>query len=119
MSPPPPGDKQFVLIWHPARCLLYPEEAGLSGSFTRSCTKMDQSEHCSQRLLCRQGGAFLHNESYVDNVKGRRRAWRRQRHRQPDAHEDQPLIRRSGSVYVNGKPIVRTADQVWMNWKKP
>ena len=28
-------------------------------------------------------------------------------------------IRHSRDVYVNGKAIVRTADQVWMNWKKP
>ena len=28
-------------------------------------------------------------------------------------------IGKSSSVYVNGKPIVRTGDQMWMNWKPP
>lgn len=28
-------------------------------------------------------------------------------------------IDKSNNVYVNGKPIVRTADIMWMNWKKP
>jgi hypothetical protein len=62
--------------------------------------------------------AFLHNESYVDNVKG-----------------DEPgkgggvvsqvntkishSITHSVTVFANGQPVVRTADQVWMNWKKP
>jgi len=28
-------------------------------------------------------------------------------------------IGKSSSVFVNGKPIVRTGDSVWMNWKAP
>ena len=28
-------------------------------------------------------------------------------------------IGKSGSVFVNGKPIVRTGDSVWMNWNAP
>ena len=68
-------------------------------------------------LLSRQGGV-LHNESFVDNVKGDEPGKVKGR-REPDPHEDQPPIRHSRDVYVNGKAIVRTADQVWMNWKKP
>ena len=28
-------------------------------------------------------------------------------------------IDESPTVYVNGRQIVRTADMMWMNWKKP
>lgn len=79
---------------------------------------MDQSAQCSPNVFFSGKAAFLHNESFVDNVKG-----------------DEPgggkgivsethvgishSIDRSCSVYVNGQPIVRTGDRMWMNWKKP
>jgi len=80
--------------------------------------KMDQSKQCSPNVYFRGKAAYLHNESYVDNLKG-----------------DEPgtgkgvvsgthvkishNIDKSSTVYVNGQPIVRTGDQVWMNWEKP
>lgn len=79
---------------------------------------MDQSQQCSPNVYLQGKPVFMHNESYVDNV-----------------HGDEPgkgggivsqvntkvshSIDKSRNVYVNGKPIVRTADLVWMNWKKP
>lgn len=78
---------------------------------------MDQSLQCSPNVFLQGKPVYLHNESSVDNVKG-----------------DEPgkgggvvsqvntkishNIDHSKSVYVNGRQIVRTADKVWMNWKK-
>ena len=80
--------------------------------------KMDQSENCSPNVYFRGKAAFLHNESFVDNVKGdepgKGKGVVSQTHMKI-SHS----IRHSRDVYVNGKAIVRTADQVWMNWKKP
>lgn len=79
---------------------------------------MDKSGQCSPNVYFRGKPAFLHNESFVDEVTG-----------------DEPgigkgvvsgtnisishSIGKSASVYINGKPMVRTGDQVWMNYKKP
>ncbi|MEJ2403256.1 MAG: DUF4150 domain-containing protein [Candidatus Thiodiazotropha sp.] len=79
--------------------------------------KMGQSRNVSPNVFSNGKPVFLHDESYVDNVKG-----------------DEPgvkggivsgvnkkishSIEHSPTVYANGKPIVRTGDSVWMNWKK-
>ena len=79
---------------------------------------MDKCGQCSPNVFFRGKPAFLHNESFVDQVMG-----------------DEPgtgkgvvsgtnvnishSIGKSGSVYINGKPMVRTGDSMWMNYKKP
>lgn len=79
---------------------------------------MDQSQQCSPNVFLQGKAVYLHNESFVDNVQG-----------------DEPgsgkgvvsgthvqishNIGKSSNVFVNGKPIVRTGDAMWMNWKKP
>jgi hypothetical protein len=79
---------------------------------------MDKSGQCSPNVFFRGKAAFLHNESFVDFVSG-----------------DEPgtgkgvvsgtnmgishSIEKSASVFINGKPLVRTGDKVWMNTKKP
>ena len=107
-------DAQFILVSTlPDVCLTngYPVPYPITHA-------MDQSGHCSPNVFFRGKAAFLHNESYVDKATG-----------------DEPgsgkgvvsgtntgishSIGKSGSVYVNGKPLVRTGDTVWMNCQKP
>ena len=79
---------------------------------------MDQSAHCSPNVFFRGQPAYLHNESYVDKVKGDEAGGGKgivSRTHVEISHN----IDKSGSVFVNGKPIVRTGDMMWMNWKKP
>jgi uncharacterized Zn-binding protein involved in type VI secretion len=79
---------------------------------------MSTSKQCSKNVFFNDQPAFLHNESFVENAMG-----------------DQPGVKggvvtsvtgkvshsitMSPSVYINGKPIVRTGDQVWMNQRPP
>lgn len=80
--------------------------------------QLDQSQQCSPNVFLQGKPVYLHNESFVDNVKGD----------EPGAGKGvvsqthvkiSHNIDRSTNVYVNGRPIVRTADKMWMNWKKP
>jgi uncharacterized Zn-binding protein involved in type VI secretion len=79
---------------------------------------MDTSEQCSKNVFIDGKPVFLHGESFVDGC-----------------HGDEPGVKggvvtgvqgkvshsimKSPSVYVNGKQMVRTGDQVWMNQKPP
>lgn len=79
---------------------------------------MDTSKQCSTNVFINDKPTFLHGNSFVDRVKG-----------------DEPGTagsvvtgvnmkvshsqKYSESVYVNGKPMVRTGDMVHMNTKKP
>lgn len=80
--------------------------------------KMDQSEQCSKNVFVNDKPVFLHGLSFVDNVKG------------DEAGggggvvtgvntEVSHSIQKSATVYVNGRPVVRTGDKVHMNTKKP
>ena len=110
-------DAQFVLINLLPDVCLTPTKSGYPVPYVIT-HKMDQSEQCSPNVYFAGKAAFLHNESYVDNVKGDEPGEGKGIVSQTHVKISHS-IRRSGSVYVNGKPIVRTADQVWMNWKKP
>jgi ribosomal protein S28E/S33 len=79
--------------------------------------KFDQTKKPSKNVFFAGKPAYRHKVSFVDNVTG-----------------DQPgkgggvisqvnvkishNIDKSDTVFVNNKPIVRTGDTVWMNWKK-
>ena len=110
-------DAQFVLISILPDVCLTPTKSGYPVPYVIT-HKMDQSEQCSPNVFFRGKPAYLHNESYVDNVRGD----------EPGAGKGvvsqtnttiSHAIGKSGSVFVNGKPIVRTGDSVWMNWKAP
>ena len=80
--------------------------------------QMDQSEHCSPNVFINGEPAFLHGESYVDNVKGDMPGVAggiMSKVNQKVSHSDT----HSKTVYINGKPAVRTGDRVHMNTKKP
>ncbi len=79
---------------------------------------MATAQQCSRNVFFNGKAAYLHANSYVDNVTG-----------------DEPGVdggvvtgvnmkvshsqQHSPTVYINGKPMVRTADTVLMNTKKP
>jgi hypothetical protein len=79
---------------------------------------MDQSRQCSPNVFLEGKGAYLHEESYVDNVKGDEAGAGlgvvSNTHMQISRS-----IGNSPSVYVNGRKIVRTGDLMWMNRQKP
>ena len=109
-------DKRFKIVFITPDVCLTPGKSGYPIPYPITHT-MDQSEDCSPNVFLQGKPIFLHNQSLVDNVKG-----------------DEPgkgggvisqvnvkvshSIDHSKSVFVNGSKIVRTADQVWMNWKK-
>ncbi len=110
-------DAQFILVSLLPDVCLTPSKSGYPVPYAIT-HKMDQSEQCSPNVFFRGQPAFLHNESYVDNVRG------------DEAGAGKSLISgthvkishsidKSPSVHVNGRPIVRTGDLMWMNWAKP
>ncbi len=110
-------DKRFRLVSLLPDVCITPGKKGKPIPYPITHT-MDQSAQCSPNVFFRGHPAFLHNESYVDKVTG-----------------DEPgggkgviskthvrishSIDKSRSVFVNGKPIVRTGDMMWMNTKPP
>ena len=110
-------DAQFRLVSLAPDVCLTPGKQGVPVPYPITHA-MDQSQHCSPNVFFQGKPAYLHNESYVDKVMGD----------EPGAGKGvvsqthttiSHAIGKSGSVFVNGKPIVRTGDSVWMNWKAP
>ena len=110
-------DSQFVLICIAPDVCFTPKKPGYPIPYPIT-HKMDQSEQVSPNVYFKGKAAYLHNESFVDNVKGdelgKGKGIISQTHVKISHN-----IGKSGSVFVNGKAIVRTADMMWMNWKKP
>lgn len=110
-------DARFVLINLLPDVCLTPSKKGYPVPYAITHA-MDQSQQCSPNVFFRGKAAYLHNESYVDNVLGD----------EPggglgvvsDTHvQISHNIDKSATVYVNGRQIVRTGDKMWMNWRKP
>ena len=110
-------DAQFVLISIAPDVCFTPKKPGYPIPYPIT-HKMDQSEQVSPNVFFKGKAAYLHNESFVDNVKGdelgKGKGVISQTHVKISHN-----IGKSSSVFVNGKQIVRTADMMWMNWKKP
>jgi ribosomal protein S28E/S33 len=110
-------DSDFVIISMAPDVCMTPGKTGYPIPYPIT-HKFDQSERVSNSVFFRGKPAYLHNASYVDNVKG-----------------DMPgkgggvvsqvnvkishSIDKSSSVFVNNKHTVRTGDMMWMNGKKP
>ena len=110
-------DSQFML-----RCMLpdfcfTPKKPGYVIPYPIGHT-MDQSDQVSPNVFFKGKAAFLHNESFVDNVKGDEPGKGKGIVSQVHVKISHSL-RKSESVFVNGKAIVRTGDMMYMNWKKP
>ena len=111
-------DEEFILVnLSPDVCLTPIGDSVVPVPYAIT-HRMDQSQQLSPNVFFRGKPAFLHAESYVDNVTG-----------------DEPgvvggvvsgvnmkishSIEHSGTVFINGQPMVRTGDRMWMNWRKP
>lgn len=80
--------------------------------------QLDQACQCSPNVFLQGNPVYLHNESFVDNVKGDEPGAGKgvvSRTHMKISHN----IGHSANVFVNARPIVRTADAMWMNWKAP
>lgn len=110
-------DKQFTLISILPDVCLTPSKNGIPVPYPLIHT-MDQSMHCSPNVFFRGKPAYLHNESFVDNVRGDEAGAGggvvTGTHMQISHNIDH-----SKSVYINGQPMVRTGDAVWMNAPPP
>lgn len=79
---------------------------------------MDASRQCSKNVYINDEPAFLHNESYVDAVHGDEPGTKGGVVTGVQGKVSHSLMK-SPSVKINGKPMVRTGDQVWMNQPPP
>lgn len=110
-------DAQFVLVSMLPDLCLTPSKNGPPIPYPVT-HDMGQSKQCSPNVYFRGQPAYLHEESYVDNIKGD----------EPGAGkgvvsgthtEISRSEKHSTSVFVNGKYLVRTGDMVWMNRAEP
>ena len=110
-------DGEFVVTFLLPDVCLTPTKSGYPIPYP-VVHKMDQSKQCSPNVFFRGKPAYLHNESYVDTVQGDEAGTGEGI--VSDTHvKISHNIDKSPTVFVNGSPIVRTADTMWMNWEKP
>ena len=110
-------DGQFVLIYILPDFCWTPHKGDLLVPYAITHA-MDQSQQVSPNVFFRGKPAFLHHQSYVDNVRGDEPGTGRGII--SDTHvRISHSIDHSPTVFINGRPMVRTGDIVWMNWKRP
>ena len=110
-------DQRFKIVFLAPDVCLTPGKTGYPIPYP-IMHALDQSENCSPNVFLQGKAVYLHNESFVDNVKGDEPGKGGGVVSQVNTKISHD-IDHSKSVYVNGRQIVRTADKVWMNWKKP
>jgi Domain of unknown function (DUF4150) len=79
---------------------------------------MSTAQQCSDNVFINGEPAFMHSMSYVDDVHGDELGTGGgvvSTVNMKVSHSEQ----RSATVFINGKPMVRTGDTVFMNTKKP
>jgi uncharacterized Zn-binding protein involved in type VI secretion len=79
---------------------------------------MSTAQQCSANVFINDEPAFMHNHSFADDVTGDEAGTGGGVVTQVNmkvSHSEQ----KSSSVFINGKPMVRTGDTVFMNTKKP
>ena len=110
-------DSRFRIVNMVPDVCLTPGKTGYPVPYPITHT-LDQSQQCSPNVFLQGKAVYLHNESFVDNVKGDEAGGGEgvvsQTHVKISHNID-----KSNNVFVNGKPIVRTGDMMWMNWRKP
>jgi hypothetical protein len=79
--------------------------------------KLGQSKGVSKNVFMRGKNAYRHQVSYVDNVMGDEPGMGKGLVSQTNMKISHN-IQKSATVFINGKPAVRTGDTAWMNWKK-
>lgn len=110
-------DARFRLVSLAPDVCITPSKKGKPVPYPITHT-MDQSRQCSPSVFLQDKPVYLHNESYVDHVTGDEAGAGKgvvSRTHVKISHN----IGKSSNVFVNGQPIVRTGDSMWMNWNKP
>lgn len=110
-------DSRFRIVFLTPDVCLTPTKNGTPVPYPIT-HQLDQSEQCSPNVFLQGKPVYLHNESYVDNVKGDEAGAGKGVVSQTHVKISHD-IDHSRTVYVNGRQIVRTSDMMWMNWKKP
>ncbi|WP_354384636.1 DUF4150 domain-containing protein [Paracidovorax avenae] len=110
-------DAKFKVIFLSPDVCLTPGKNGMPVPYPVMHT-LDLSEQCSPNVFIAGKPAYLHNQSYVDKVKGDEPGTGKgvvsQSHMRI-SHD----IDHSQSVFINGRACVRTGDMMWMNWPAP
>lgn len=110
-------DDRFMMVCLAPDVCLTPGKSGYPVPYMIVDT-LESSKQCSPNVFLQGKPVFMHNQSFASDVMG-----------------DEPgmgggiisatnveishSIDKSPSVFVNGYPIVRTGDMVWMNWEAP
>ncbi len=109
-------DQRFRVVSLVPDVCLTPGKTGYPVPYPVTHT-LDQSRQCSPDVFQAGEPVYLDNESYVDNVRGDepgKGGGVVSQVNQNISHN----IGKSGNVFVNGRPLVRTGDTMWMNWRK-
>ena len=109
-------DGRFKIVWLAPDVCLTPGKTGYPIPYP-VMHKLDQSQQVSPNVFLQNKAVYLHNESFVDNVKGDEPGKGGGVVSQVNVKISHD-IDHSKSVYVNGQEIVRTGDKMWMNWRK-
>ena len=110
-------DKRFRIVSLTPDVCLTPDRAGYPVPYPITHL-LDQSEQCSPNVFLQGKPVYLHNESYVDHVRGDEAGGGKGVVSQTHVRISHD-IEHSRTVFVNGQQIVRTGDMMWMNWEKP
>lgn len=110
-------DAEFILVCLLPDVCLTPNRKGKPVPYPIT-HDMGESKQCSPNVFFRGKPAYLHEESYVDNVKGDEPGGGKgvvsRTHVKISRSEQY-----SDNVFVNGRHLVRTGDKVWMNRAEP
>jgi hypothetical protein len=111
-------DSQFVIICMAPDVCFTPKKPNMGVPVPYPIThKFDQTKKPSKNVFFNDKPAYHHKSSYVDNVQGDQPGQGKGLVSQTNVKISHN-IDKSDTVFVNGKPLVRTGDMVWMNWKK-
>ena len=110
-------DKRFRIVSLTPDVCLTPDRKGCPVPYPITHL-LDQSEQCSPNVFLQGKPIYLHNESYVDNVRGDEAGGGKGVVSQTHVRISHD-IEHSRTVFINGRQIVRTGDMMWMNWEKP
>ncbi len=76
--------------------------------------RMDQTQNFSPNVFVNGFGSFMANESFIGNVQGAEAGYGGGLVSGAQS-ESSLAIDRSATVFINGQPMVRSGDAVWMN----
>jgi hypothetical protein len=111
-------DDQFVIVSMAPDVCFTPKKPNMGVPIPYPIThKFNQAKKPSKNVFFKDKAAYRHKVSYVDKVQGDQPGMGKGLVSQTNVKISHN-IDKSSTVFVNGKPLVRTGDMMWMNWKK-